>query len=501
MNLESVTAELRPRGPWEAVDFGARMVRRDAAVIYKVWFATTLPALFLATLGLIYLDSPVLVQAAYWWLEPVFGAPILYIISRRLFGEKADARTAIRAMPGLAVRNWIFLLTPLRFHFARSIAMPLVQLEQLSGARRRNRAKVLNQVTMNHGIGVSAAYQHLALAIYFGVFALGFTFIPEAYHDTIGLRWFDTFMEDQGLASSLLNLYVFYIAQSILHPWFVGAGFGLYINCRTMLEAWDIEVAFRRMLQRRANRVGASAAALLLVVLALPLVSYADEGRIEPYYEDEFVESAVEAVYDEESMRTTETETYWRSIDDEEEESDDGGGGPDLGGLGEFFRNVGKLISILFEFGLWVLVAALIVAIIMTRKYWLPYLSFDMAPRQKRERVILSTGEITAETIPDDLPGSVMALWRQGNAREALSLLYRGSVFGAVQQHGVRLPRSATEGDCISAVDEQTEESHASFFSRVAYAWVWCAYGATAPAETALEAMCSEWPAHYGVAE
>ena len=94
-----------------------------------------------------------------------------------------------------------------------------------------------------------------------------------------------------------------------------------------------------------------------------------------------------------------------------------------------------------------------------------------------------------------------MELWRQGNAREALSLLYRGSVFGAVHRHGVRLPKSATEGDCISAVDEQTAESHASFFSRVAYAWVWCAYGSTAPAEAAMEAMCSEWPAHYGATE
>lgn len=500
MNLESVTAELRPRSPWEAVDFGARMVRRDAGVIYKVWFATTLPLLVLATLGLIYLDSPLLVQAAYWWLEPIFGAPILYIISRRLFGEKTNARTAIRAMPGLAVRNWIFVLTPLRFHFARSVAMPLVQLEQLRGARRRARAKVLNQVTMNHGIGVTVAYQHLALAIFLGVILLGYAFVPEIYQDSIGLTWFDNFLEDQGLASSLLNLYCFYIAQSILHPWFVGAGFGLYINCRTMLEAWDIEVAFRRMLQRRANRVGTSIAALLLVFVMVPLTSEADEQPIEPYYEEEFVENAVESVYDEDSMQTTETESYWRSIDDDKEEEQEKNV-PDTDGLGDFFRSVGKVISILVEFGMWILVGVGIAFIFMTRKYWLPYLSIEPRERRKRDRVVLSTGEITAETIPDDLPGNVMKLWRQGNAREALSLLYRGSVFGAVHRHGVRLPKSATEGDCISAVDEQTAESHATFFSRVAYAWVWCAYGSTAPAEATMEAMCSEWPAHYGATE
>ena len=503
MNLESVTAELRPRGPWEAVDFGARMVRRDAGVIYKVWFATTLPALFLATLGLIYLDSPFLVWATYWWFEPVFGAPVLYIISRRLFGERTNVGTALRAVPGLAIRNWIFLVTPLRLHFARSVAMPLVQLEQLSGARRRARAKVMNQVTMNHGIGVTAAYQNLGLAIVFGIVLLGFAFVPEVYQESIGLSWFDNMVDDQSVAASLLNLYCFYIAQTILHPWFVGAGFGLYINCRTMLEAWDIEVAFRRMLQRRANRTGAAAAALLLAFVLLPMTLQADEQQIEPYYEEDFVERAVESVYDEDAMQTKETETYWRRIDDEDddEEEDASASDRELSGFGEFLRDVGKVISVLFELGLWIVVALALVAIFMTRKYWLPYLNIEPRVRQKKERVILSTGEITAETIPDDLPGSVMALWRQGNAREALSLLYRGSVFGAVHRHGVRLPKSATEGDCISAVDQQTAESHASFFSRVAYAWVWCAYGATAPPESAMQAMCSEWPAHYEATE
>lgn len=500
MNLEAVTAELRPRGAWEAVDFGARMVRRDAGVIYKVWFATTLPALLLATLGLVYLDSPFLVQAGYWWLEPVFGAPILYIISRRLFGEETDARSAIRAMPGLARRNWIFLLTPLRFHFARSIAMPLVQLEQLSGERRRARAKVLNQVTLNHGIGVTVAYQHLALAVFLGIILLGFAFVPEVYQESLGLTWFDHFTGDQGVATSLLNLYCLYIAQTILHPWFVGAGFGLYINCRTMLEAWDIEVAFRRMLQRRANRIGATALSVLFLVMVIPAAAKADEQRIEPYYEEEYIESAVEAVYDDDSMQTNETETVWRRIDDDEDEDTevDRSSGD---GLGEFFRNLGKLISIIVEFGLWIVVGAAIVALFMTRKLWLPYLSYEPRTRKRRERVILSSGEITADTLPDDLPGSVMALWRQGSPREALSLLYRGSVFGAVHRHGVRLPKSATEGDCISAVDEQTADSHASFFSRVAYAWVWCAYGATAPADDAVQSMCSEWSAHYGAAE
>ena len=178
MNLESVTAELRPRGPWEAMDLGARMVRRDAGVIYRSWFIVTLPLLVLASLGMLYLPTPGWVLLAYWWLEPLTDGPILHVISQRLFGGDADTRSALRSVPGHARRNIPFLLTPLRFHFARSLAVPVTQLEGLSGQKRRARAKVLNNVALNHGIGLTTAYQHLMLCLYLGVILFGYLLVP-----------------------------------------------------------------------------------------------------------------------------------------------------------------------------------------------------------------------------------------------------------------------------------------------------------------------------------
>ena len=34
---------------------------------------------------------------------------------------------------------------------------------------------------------------------------------------------------------------------SAIEPFYVGAGFGLYLDRRTQIEGWDIEIAFRRM--------------------------------------------------------------------------------------------------------------------------------------------------------------------------------------------------------------------------------------------------------------
>ena len=42
----------------------------------------------------------------------------------------------------------------------------------------------------------------------------------------------------------------------VWEPIYVACGFSLYLNRRTVLEAWDIELVFRRMRQRL---VGASA--------------------------------------------------------------------------------------------------------------------------------------------------------------------------------------------------------------------------------------------------
>ena len=43
MKLEDVTVALRPREPWEAVDLGCSMVRRDFGQLMALWAATVLP--------------------------------------------------------------------------------------------------------------------------------------------------------------------------------------------------------------------------------------------------------------------------------------------------------------------------------------------------------------------------------------------------------------------------------------------------------------------------
>lgn len=508
MNLENVTVEMRPRSEWEAADFGVRMIRRDAAAIYRVWFAITLPLLVLALLMIIYTPYPIIATMLYWWLEPVADGPILRIISRRLFGEDADIRASLRSVFSLAWRNKIFLLTPYRFHFARSIAMPVTQLEGLSGNARRSRAKVLNLKILNHGTGVTVAYQHLALSLYFGVILLVFALVPTGYQDSIGSDWMGLFWEESSTATSVLSLLVVYLAQTALQPWFVGAGFGLYINCRTQLEAWDIEVAFRRMVQRRMGNLTAAVVLALIVAPSVLIVTpaQAQNTRVETlpndpgfagFWEEDEVQTALQVVLADEALETSRDVEEWFSLN-ADEPSDESG---ELsGGWERMLRDIGRVVSFVVEFGLWIGVAILLALVFKTRQRWLPYLGRRTKTARKTTRVILSSGELFAESIPDDVPAAVMRLWNSGDKRQALSLLYRSCVFAAVTKHGVRLPPSATEGVCVAAIGQQTDADQSEYFRRVVAAWIRCAYGYREPDDDAMRPLCSEWPRHYGKA-
>lgn len=511
MNLDNVTVELRPRSEWEAVELGVRMINRDARAIYQVWFAVTLPLLAGACAVILFTPYPGLAPLLYWWLEPVADGPILRIISRRLFGESANVGSALRMTPALAWRNRLFLLTPWRFHFARSTAMPVTQLEGLTGVARRSRARVLNLKVFNYGTGVTAVYQHLVLALYMGIMLIGFALVPASYQSSVGMDWMSNFWSEEGRVGGLVTLGSIYLAQSALQPWFVGAGFGLYINCRTQLEAWDIEVAFRRMVQRRA---ATAATALVLLCFAVTAgfapgmvraqnsdpdsqSEYEDTGFAGYWAEDEFAEE-LQAVLASDPLRTEQEVEEWQRI-----QPDDPKRGPTstrFDWLFKAMRTLGDIVAFIIEFGLWFAVGLLILLVFLTRDRWLPYLSGTGVRTKRRQTIVLADGELSADTLPEDVPAEVLRLWQAGDARRALSLMYRGSVFAAVTRLGVKLPDSATEGMCLKAVRAQTDTAHAAYFASVVNAWIRCAYGAAAvPGET-VRALAQQWRTVYGAA-
>src|SRR3546814_15909687 len=69
MKLESLRVELRPRSPWEAVELGSALVRRNAAAIWVPWLLLVGPVFVAVNLAAIASDRIGMAWRAKWWEE------------------------------------------------------------------------------------------------------------------------------------------------------------------------------------------------------------------------------------------------------------------------------------------------------------------------------------------------------------------------------------------------------------------------------------------------
>ena len=143
MDIEQISAELRPRRPWEAIDLGISLCRRHLGKVLLLWSLSVLPiiALFSVLLWPNYLLLCILI----WWLKPLFDRIPLFYLSRALFGSAPTLREFFRALPRLLTRQAFNALVMGRFSLTRSSVMPIKELEGLTGNSYLQRRYALMQ--------------------------------------------------------------------------------------------------------------------------------------------------------------------------------------------------------------------------------------------------------------------------------------------------------------------------------------------------------------------
>lgn len=244
MTLETIAAELRPRNAWEATDLGIAMARQWFGPVYAAWFAVALPLfvlLHLACWGHWWL-APWLM----WWLKPLLDRAPLYILGHALFGDPPDRRQFWRELPGLLFRRQaLAALTWRRLDAARSFTLPVGQLEGLTGKARRQRLRDLSYPGRGAAVWLTVVGLHLEIALDFALIALVWMLIP----DFMALEFSDLLDDSDAWGQLWLNV-VGFCGLSLVEPFYVAAGFTLYLNRRAWLEAWDLELGFRKMAAR-----------------------------------------------------------------------------------------------------------------------------------------------------------------------------------------------------------------------------------------------------------
>jgi hypothetical protein len=238
MQIDSIALTLRPRSTWEGCDLGIRLLQSRMRSVYACYLVVAVPA-FLACLAT-YPLAPWLPALALWLAKPWLDQAILFALSRALFGERTGPRD-LWAGRRLLLRPNLPALLLLRLSASRSFKLPIVQLEGLAGPARRERVRQLTRRHRSVARGMTLAFANAELALCSSVLMLRVALAPHIS----GLEggWLT------GLASSnagLISSIAYALAVAFLEPFYVAAGFGLYVNRRVELEAWDIEQEFRR---------------------------------------------------------------------------------------------------------------------------------------------------------------------------------------------------------------------------------------------------------------
>ena len=253
MSPDALTVKARTRTHWEAVDLGLALVQTYWKNLYAAWLVVALPAVFLA-LTLIYLlndsDNALMYgMLLLWWLKPLYDRVLLHVLSRAVFGEKVGWRDALHAMPGLLRHSGLFRgLTWGRFSPKRSYKLPTWQLEGVKGQTRYRRLLSLKGDGAVRLLMVCSTFEMILIV---GVLGFVLMMLPPEFILSRLESFSDFFTSDKVSLwfNAIYNL-GYFLAISIIEPFYVAAGFTLYLNRRTEIEGWDIELGFRTLAAR-----------------------------------------------------------------------------------------------------------------------------------------------------------------------------------------------------------------------------------------------------------
>ncbi len=492
MQLDAITTEVRPRNDWEAMDLGIMLVRQHWWSIISAWLVIVGP--IATVLCILFWEDLWIALLIHWWMKPAYDRVVLFILSRALFGAVPQLIETLRALPKLiTTTGLLWNLTLLRFDFTRSFNLPVWQLEQLRGSARRTRQHVLQKRARSHAAWLTIAGIHIEMFLQLSLLVLFLQTLPAP----VDFDWQAVLAGEQyGFLLGWFGNLCAVLMVALVEPFYVGAGFSLYLNRRVHLEGWDLELVFRRMAQRLKNErlslgpvvTGLLTACLLLGGLLQPLPLQAMEAQT-PSLQVQH-KTQIKAVLEDEAFDRYEDRTAWRYRGRQQEEPIDN---KDQSSLLMF-------VARFYEALLWILGIFSVIWLVSNHRRWSVYFSRSKPVKTDAQPIERLFGmDVRPESLPPDIPGHALRLWQQGAADGALSLLYRGALAALIARQGLPLTNSATEADCVLLVTKGTAHALAAYFRRLTDAWISTAYAHCPPARTAFEQLCTDWSAHFEV--
>lgn len=507
MKLDDISAEIRPRSNWEAVDLGWALNRTNFLRILEAWAVTVWPiwALILALCW----EKPFLAILIIWAFKPFYERVPLFVLSRALFGAPPSTWQTLKAWPRLFFRNFFGLLVVSKFSPFRSLTAPITVLEGLSGSKASRRASGLTSRSGGAAWWTQVGCNFAVHLSWIGMLMIIWFLVPDGMLPSF-MRSLEEVWErsDEFFAGLFAGeiavfepslvwwmIFAWLAALTLIQPVYAACGFGLYLNARSHLEGWDIELTFRRMGSRLQN-LGSSSAVLAvsaLIFLGGGQQLLAQDGGSEPKAKiDEVLahpdfEIHKEVYYEYKSPPPKSRSSRTPSSRGSNNGQVWGGGSGSLGG-GSLFSGAGTAT--------WVIVIAVIVVAIgfliwMVAKKWE---EDEPADEEKEKPKTVMGMNVTKESLPPDIISVAKKLWSEGKYQEAIGLLYRGAISGLIEA-GTPIEESDTEVEVVRRARRKNQaEGVADYFSRLTGAWVCTAYGEEPPRDPEMNELCGAWP-------
>lgn len=529
MELERLSSEVRPRQSWEAIDLGFRQVQAWWWPVQRAWLMTALPV-FIVLNALLW-RYPDWAMLLFWWLKPLFERAPLEVLAQAQFGHVPSLGELRRRAASLSLRQALPALTLRRLSLSRSFKTPVMLLEGLSGTARRQRLAVLARGADRSGAQwLTAACAHIEVITYSAGMALVIALTPQ----TSGIDWLGQFAQPQNGLMHLSNVVAF-LAIALVAPFYVGGGFALYLNRRTELEGWDIELAFRRL----KRRLSAGLVSALVLTLSLGLGGWSHQARAEtpalkaqndagpppaadpeedgrsqrarelqakldqafpPDADQLQARQDAQAVMAGPAFHQMESEGHWRlksHLDWPKKTAQQKNRWGFLDWLGSAGGALAGLVKVLLWtavllLGLWLALRLPAVARHLPR--WTSRRQQTTPPPNA-----VAGLDIRPESLPQDVAGTALALLEAGDRRGALGLLYRAGLAALVHRFGLALRASHTEGEVLGQLTgNRLPDPAERYFRELTLAWQCLAYAHREPEPVRLSELCRQWREHFG---
>ena len=468
--LERLQIHLRRWSTWEAVDLGFALLREHAASVYGMWLSIYLPCAI--ALFWLFHSRAWIALLFMWWLLPFFDRVALQALAKATFGDQARLRSLPSDFSSSLRHGLLASLLWRRINLHRSFTLPIWQLEGQRGPGFRRRAPILLRRARGGAQLLTVACFLLMLAFSLALLMGALYVAPAGMTKEWARRWI---FPDDGPGFLVYATPI--LALAVLEPFYVAGGFALYLNRRVQLEAWDLDLAFRKMAQRLRELLSHGAASVALVCFVLmgrPLHAQEKLSGITPRAELHEVLKAPEF-----QTWSQEKKLHWKFKPME----------PKAQKPFSLPEGSMKAIGYLLK-GIVILAAALGI-------FWFLWrFAFSRGKGESAHQPDalpedLFGLDVRPGSLPKDVGGAALALWQQGQRREALSLLYRGALARLIHARGMEVSKGSTEGDCLRVALPLLAAEPGGYFRNLTLAWQRQAYAHLEPSSG--EQLCLDW--------